>query len=96
MNRNLHVERLYYLGDYRNIKFYDEINDLPPEIMFNQEIVEKLQFMQFVGVELAFRRYVKLNKTLPESPEDAIAVLEEVRVGALDELKNLLNGHLKQ
>lgn len=96
MNRDLHVERLYSLGDYKNIKFSDVISDLPKEVMFNNELIEKIQFLQMINMERMFRIYLDLNRTLGEMNSETIAkYLEEVRLSTLEDIKNLMNGTLK-
>jgi hypothetical protein len=43
MPRTLKMERLHYLGKFRNLKFIDEINDLPDNIAFNGELISALR-----------------------------------------------------
>lgn len=95
MNRTLHVERLFSLGEWRNIRFSDEISDLPADIMFNEELIGKIRYLQLVDVEVAFRKYLELNKSIPSGPEAEMAYLEEVKVDTLAQIKSLLNGHLE-
>lgn len=67
MNRSIRYERLFPMGQYVNVKFTDEINDLPEEVVFNEELMEKLRYLQMVDVEIAYRLYLKLyekSKTL--------------------------------
>ena len=94
MNRSIKVERLYTLGDYKNIKFTDEMNEIPADVALNPEAMSTLRSLQLVGVDLAFEKYVSLRRLL-DKEENIEKKLEEMRVTLINELKTILNGHLK-
>ena len=60
MERNLDVERLYFLGDYKNIKFGNQLVNIPEKVAMNDKAVELLFLHQFLSCEIAYRRYVEM------------------------------------
>lgn len=95
-NRDIHIERTYFLGNYKNIKFYDNISGIPQNLWTNPEVMGKLYNLIMVSVELGYRRYLKLNEGVGElSLEDSIAKLEELKDDSLAQVKALLtNGDI--
>lgn len=91
--RNIKIERLYNLGDYRNIKLIEEINDLPDAIQFKESLMSKIRYYLLVSIEQGFYKYKNLaQKVASLSPEEALAFLEEEKINTLDSLKEeLLN-----
>lgn len=95
LQRTFKTERLYSLGDYKNIKFTDEIIDVPADIAFNPEVVSRIRLLQLIGVELSFKRYQDLGKELTgKTPEQMAEYLEKVKTETTEELVGLLNGRL--
>ena len=91
MNKTLSVERLYTLGDYKNIKLGDIITDIPEELANDRNIIDKLRFLQFLDLELAYRRYLKLAEKFQSlSIEDAIDLIEDIRVNTFKALTESL------
>ena len=96
MNRSLRIERVYSLGDYRRIRFSDDILDLPEEVVFNQPLVDKIRLLQLINVEINFRQYKDLiSKVNTYSEEEALAFLEEQKINTLDEIKDILESKRK-
>jgi hypothetical protein len=96
MKRNLRIERLYSLGDYKNIKFYDEIEELPEEFTFNKEVISNIQFLQMLQIEQAHIRYMKLAAELSKHKnfEELETEIESLREKTLSELTKLIkNGN---
>lgn len=62
MTRRLSVERLYSLGDYKNIKIISEVSDLPDEVDIEQ-IFKEL----FADIENAYLEYKLFTADLKES-----------------------------
>lgn len=78
--RTLGVERLFTLGDYKNIKFVDTISNLPAKIWNNSEAVSQLTTLQLVSIELAFRHYQQLVQGIGQLDlEASIAYLEKLK-----------------
>jgi hypothetical protein len=89
--RSLKVERLYSLGDYKNIKFCDEVIDLPEKVQFNEPLLDKIRYLQLITVEKSMRTYKDLVRNIGTLKEEEIlAYLDEQRENTLDEIKNLL------
>ena len=94
MNRSLSIDRLYSLGNYSNIRFLDEVNNLPGEIAFNSEVVSLIRHLQMIQLELDYRKYVELYEQLGKlSLEESTKLLEEFRTSTLrllsKEFKNI-------
>ena len=88
MTRDLAVERLYFLGDYKNIKFSNVLKDVPDEIAQNDKAVELLYTQQFITVEIAYRKYYELiGKISKQKSEEVQEFLEAQRVQTMKELK---------
>ncbi|KKK65025.1 hypothetical protein LCGC14_2978290 [marine sediment metagenome] len=61
MKRTLKMERLYNLGDFKNIKFGDEFIDINEEFMFDNEFVGNIKMLKLLGVESVYREYLKIK-----------------------------------
>lgn len=94
MNRSLAVERVFPLGEFRNIKFHDEINDIPEKVCLNEEVMAKIRYLQMVDVEIAYRDYLRLmekaNTVKTEELAKAIEFLETERNSVLEEINEML------
>lgn len=92
-NRTLSLERLYYLGDYRNVKFGDTITEIPEEVSNKPKAMQIMRYLQLLDTEFAFTRYLALReKTHALSTEDTLAFLEEERVQTFTDLLDSLQG----
>jgi hypothetical protein len=98
INRNLRVERTYALGNYINIKFTDEINNLPEKFITDPKALDTIRYLQFIQTELNYRRYIILANNLQiMEKEQAIEELEKLRTDTINDIKTLLtNGDLKE
>lgn len=91
MSKTISVERLYTLGDYKNIKLGDTITDIPDNLAIDKNVIDSLRFIQFLDLELAYRKYLKLaEKFQGKSIEDAIDLIEDLRVNEFNVLRELL------
>ena len=89
MNRNLTAERLYSIRQYENIKLTDTIEDLPDEIALDPGWVNDLRYLQFVELELSYRRYLDLIKNLNSLDLDnSLAFLEQEKTNTIDTIRN--------
>lgn len=98
MKRDLSVERLYYLGDYKNIKFGSVTKDIPEELALNNRAEELIFLQQFLACEMAYRKYIDMLEKINEDfgivrsgkrivdPEKVAEFLQEQRVQTLKEL----------
>lgn len=95
MDRKLYVERLYSLGDFKNIKFSDEITGIPDEISNNQEAMKLLHYLQLIEIEFSFSRYVVLENKFygpQKMPLDSILeYLENERTATFESLLKVIN-----
>lgn len=95
MSRKLSVERTYSIAQFNNIKPADEIT-IPDELQFNTEFINKVRFLQFINLELHYRVYLKLMEKLnPYNIDDAIAILEEIKISTMEDINNILKGDNK-
>ena len=92
MNRSLGIERVFSLGDYKSIRFSDNIQELPQEVMLNQELVDKIRYLQMLSVDSAYQKYVETMKKYGNLPEEErTSFLIEAKINTLEEIKQLLN-----
>lgn len=85
--RTLYVERLYSLGDFKNIKFSNALVGIPEHIAMNDRVVGMLFFQQALSCEIAYRKYYDVvNKIATEKIQDVLGYLEEQRTQTLKEL----------
>jgi hypothetical protein len=94
LDRTLTTKRLYSVSNFNNITFEDTIENLPEKIALNQEIVNKIRFLQMVEVEHNFRRYMKMfEKINTLNLEDSIKFLEEIKLSTMNDLKTLIENN---
>lgn len=91
MKREIGTERLYSLGDFKNIKFMDIIVEVPQEFITNDGLVNEVRFLQLVSIELAFRRYMRLMEEVPLAwGQKSIEALEAIRQDTIKSITSLL------
>jgi hypothetical protein len=91
MARQIKIDRRYSLGDYKYITLFDEI-DVDDTLMYNQDVIDKLRFLQILSMEVAYRKYLKLVLEHPHTSKDieeGIKALEEIQVRELNTLKDI-------
>ena len=96
MKRKIGIERLYFLGQYKNIKFIDGYLEVPEEHSNNSTLVDRLYYILMVSVELAYRRYLELNQRMHGLElGEAISYLQEVQSDIYKDIQDLLtNGEV--
>ncbi len=91
MKREIGTERLYSLGDFKNIKFMDIIVDVPDELALENGLVAEIKFLQLVSIELAFRRYMRLMEEVPLAwGQKSIEALEQIRQDTINTITSLM------
>ena len=60
MKKLLRVERLYSLGNYKNIKIVSELSDIPKEVGEDNRLESLLDFSLLLETESTFHKYMKL------------------------------------
>lgn len=91
MSRQMKVDRRYTLGEYKYITLYDEI-EVDDLVMFDQNLLNKIRFIQILSLEVAYRKYLKLILEYPHTSKDieaGIKALEEIQIQELNSLKDI-------
>lgn len=94
MERKLSVERLYNLGNFSNLRFVDEITQIPEEVALNQKAISLIYQLQILEIEKSFTKYALLTKTLPAKPEQmekTMEILEDIKSRVFQEFIEELN-----
>jgi hypothetical protein len=82
--RTVSVERLYSLGDFKNIKF-TESQEIDDEI--SETEIDKIRFLQIIDIEIRHKWYLKLFvegiKEI-ETLDDKLEYLKELKLGILE------------
>ena len=66
MERTLLTERLYSLGDFKNIKFNNTLTGIPEEVANNERAIGQMFFLQALSCEIAYRRYYDMIEKINE------------------------------
>jgi len=82
MNMNLKIKRIYNLGNYSNVEFTEEVNDIPEGLVYNKEVMYKVRKLMILNIERQYRSYLE---TLKESEEDQDSLKEQL-VDDLDKI----------
>lgn len=93
MKRSLKLERLFPLGDYKNIKFTDEVIDIPEDIVLNESLMAKIRYLQMVDIEIAFREYISLMQRVStfktEELAKAVEFLKQEQISTIKTIEDL-------
>lgn len=99
MNETIGVERLYTLGNYKNIKLTDTISDIPEELMFNNDFHNIVRTLQFIRLDKQFLSYRNttnklVSKVLGKELDinDAIEILNANETDTITSLEEIING----
>ena len=91
MKRKISLERLYSLGDYKNIKFSEEVSEIPDELVNNEQFITILTNLMLLRIEQNYNKYIKLmESTRGKSIEDAISLIEDLKINQLDNLETFI------
>ncbi len=95
MNRSLKVERIYSLGDYKNIKVTDDINELPENIVLSDKAVGLIRMMQLLQTEKVYQKYTSLGGLFKgKTQEEVFEIIAELETDTMSKLKEIFkNGH---
>lgn len=87
MKKDLIVERLFPLGDFKNVKFGTVLRDIPDELAENKKVTDLLYFQLALSCDIAYRRYFDtIDRITKEQIKDVLGYLEKERSQALSEL----------
>lgn len=94
MERTSGISRTYYLGDYRNIKVFDNFVHVPKELAFDNEFMAAMKRSQLLSIEQTYREYLRLSKEIPNNSdlERAIEELENLQQTTTQFLLNTITG----
>ena len=94
MQRTLTISRKYQLGNFQNMDIGTMFIDLPEHLMFNQELIEKLFYLQLVTGDKAYRKYFELDAKLEvlgvEKISQAFKLLDEEINKTMLELRQMI------
>jgi len=92
MKKLLRVERLYSLGNYKNIKIVSELSEIPQEVLDNEKYMELLEFSLLLDTESSFHKYMKLLEDTEKynSLDQARESIAELRSSNYDNIINLI------
>lgn len=95
MKGTVRTDRRYMLGDYKYTTMEDVIDGIDERLMLKPEFTAQVRFLQMVGFEIAYRKYIKLMSEHPHTLADldkALLALEELRDAEIKKLKIIMNG----
>ena len=93
MKRTLKIDRLYSLGDWKNVRFGDEFVDVPEEYILDTDFIANLRMLQLLGVEILYREYLKLqhDELVGKDLEGALERLYELRDEMYESIVSILD-----
>lgn len=99
MKRNLEIERTYFLGQYRNIKVFNSLMEIPEELANNDDALRLFRMLQLLEVERAFQEYKLMIESFEReelTSEKVLAMIDEMHRGTTKELEKIFkNGDIK-
>jgi len=69
MNMNLKIKRIYNLGNYSNVEFTEELNEIPEKLIFNKEAMHKFRKLLMLNVEVSYNKYLEVTNKKAEDSE---------------------------
>jgi hypothetical protein len=92
MSRTSRIERTYSLGDYKNIKFYDSVTNIPEEVALDENFMNLLRLSQLILIEQSYRQYLDLieNVNYGMNVEAALEALDDMQKSTTNTLKERL------
>jgi hypothetical protein len=101
LEQRIAVERIYNLGDYKNIKLISELTQIPQSIALNEEALSKLQYLLLVEIEQSYVQYHRIMKeayrseSIEKSIDYALKYLETERTQTFNQLSQILKSEGK-
>lgn len=89
MNRNLTIQRIYSLGNYKNLQVTDSINDVPEELMLNEDFVRNLRLLQLLRCDQVYYDYITTSPAFVDGmkSEQALEFIERASVSTTEAMK---------
>lgn len=57
MKRNLGLERVFKLGEFKSMRVTNDIDDIPDELALDEELVRSLRLLQLLEVDRVYYQY---------------------------------------
>jgi hypothetical protein len=57
MKRNLGLERVFKLGDFKSMRVSSDVLDIPEELALDKEFMVRLRLLQLIEIDRAFYQY---------------------------------------
>lgn len=95
MKGTIRTDRRYTLGEYKHATMEDTIDGIDERLMLKPEFTSQVRFLQLVGFEIAYRKYILLMSKYPHTMVDidkAVEALEALRDAEIKKLKLVMNG----
>jgi hypothetical protein len=95
VNRAISAERTYNIGPYQSLKLFDSFSNLPEDAIKNPELVNYLRQLQFIQLELGYRKYAKLFEELGSvSLDESIQILETLKLQTMDNVIHIFEANI--
>lgn len=99
MERTIRTRRLYNLESIVGEKFNtfeteEVINNIPEDLMYDEEYIKKVKFLQLLEMDLQFYKYANLIQTLLAIPEvgERLEFIKNKKAELTEELYKYLFG----
>lgn len=88
MNGRLGIQRIYSLGNYKNLQVTDVIEDIPEEYMLNEDFVNNLRMMQLLRSDKVYYDYVRTSPSFVDgiTSEESIEAIEQASISTMEKL----------
>jgi hypothetical protein len=99
MNRNLHVKRLWSMGQFSNVELHNEITDIPENIALNPKATELIYHMMILEMESAYAGYLSIYKDHPvmiKAFPDIIDFFQEMNLAVEQEKTKTFNQLIRE
>ena len=83
MKRNLGLERVFRLGEFKSMRVTSDVLDIPEELALDEEFTALIRILQLVEVDRAYYQYRVQAGKLNEFENDEDRVVELARQEAL-------------
>lgn len=87
MERTIRTKRIYSLEPYNTFTAEDEVTAIPEDLMFDNEYIKKVKFLQRLEVELQYYTYLEFEKKLKLlPPNERLTWLKDTKGTVTEEL----------
>jgi hypothetical protein len=79
MKRNLGLERVFKLGEFKSMRVTSDVSDIPEDVVMDKEAMSQIRLLQLVETDKAFYQYRLQAETLNgfETDDERFALLVE-------------------